>query len=66
MTSGELGEAFYSITFKVDNLDKAVEHLTRRGVALEHRSQTMAVTDPASSHGIRFGFSQLLLPNDPR
>jgi hypothetical protein len=60
------GNMPHAITFKVQDLDKAVSHLTKQGVRLEHRSESMAVSDPTDSLGTRFGFTAALTPNDPR
>ncbi|MGE0795117.1 MAG: VOC family protein [Acidimicrobiia bacterium] len=60
------GESLYAVTFKVADLASAEEHLHRKGVGLAHADGTTLLTDPASSHGVVFGFTTWSIPNDPR
>jgi hypothetical protein len=54
------------VTFKVKDLDRAVDHLAGVGVGLETRSDDLVVTDPGDCHGLRFGFTSSLIPGDSR
>jgi hypothetical protein len=59
-------DTYYSITWKVADLERAERHLQSRGVHIAMRSADTIVTDPATSLGIPWGFTSKLAPGDPR
>jgi catechol 2,3-dioxygenase-like lactoylglutathione lyase family enzyme len=59
-------DTYHSITWKVADLDRAESHLEAQGVRTTTRSAHGFVTDPATSLGIPWGFSDVLVPGDPR
>lgn len=59
-------DTYHAITWKVADLDRAEHHLTANGVRIAARSDDTFVTDPATSLGIPWGFSRVLIPGDPR
>jgi catechol 2,3-dioxygenase-like lactoylglutathione lyase family enzyme len=61
-----MGTTYHALTYEVADLDAAVTHLERCGVALELRTDELAITDPAGFHGLRYGFTAALHPGDPR
>jgi len=60
------GNTVHSLTFKVRDLRRAKAHLAELGLAFEHAEDGLAVTDPASTLGLRLGFCQSFHPRDPR
>jgi hypothetical protein len=60
------GNLQHCLTFKVRDLKRAVAHLEPEGTALETQRDDVVITNPASSHGRRFGFTESLVPGDPR
>jgi catechol 2,3-dioxygenase-like lactoylglutathione lyase family enzyme len=60
------GDCYHAITFKVADLDKVRRHLAAEGVALRNDTGTVVVTDPATSTGIPFGFTEAGIPGDDR
>ena len=61
-----VGNTAHNLIFQVRDLPRAVAHLKENGVSLETETAALAVTNPATSHGLRFGFVQHLHPRDPR
>jgi hypothetical protein len=59
-------DTYHSITWKVGDLARAEEHLQAQAVQIAKRSDDAFVTAPATSLGIPWGFSNVLVPNDPR
>lgn len=57
---------YHCLTYEVEDLEHAVGHLRELGVALETESEDLVVTDPAGFHGLRYGFTRALHPDDPR
>jgi hypothetical protein len=60
------GNTYHALNFKVRDLDRAVEHLRRIGVGIEIRAEGIITTDPKDCHGLRYGLTAELPPNDPR
>jgi hypothetical protein len=56
----------HSVTFKVADLLHARAQLCAVGVGLENDHPSMIFTDPADTHGLRFGFTASLVDGDPR
>jgi catechol 2,3-dioxygenase-like lactoylglutathione lyase family enzyme len=59
-------DTYHSITWKVADLDRAQSHLEAQGVGIRNRTAGGFVTDPETSLGIPWGFSEALVPGDPR
>lgn len=59
-------DTYTSLTWKVRDLDRVADHLVAAGVGFRAHTETMIVTDPASSLGVPWGFSTELCPGDPR
>ena len=55
-----------SLTFKVDDAPKAMEHLTSKGVDVTEGSPGHFWADPAHTFGTLIEFTDVDLPNDPR
>ena len=59
-------DTYYSLTWKVRDLDRVGNHLKAAGVGLQARSDTALVIDPADGLGVAWGFTCVLSPGDPR
>lgn len=59
-------DTYHSISWKVAELERAERHLEARGVSIRARSDDSIITDPTTSLGIPWGFSEVLPPGDPR
>lgn len=59
-------DTYHAISWKVKDLAKAAKHLEKCGVKLLYKSDSFIVTDPKTSIGIPWGFSQDQIPGDPR
>jgi hypothetical protein len=59
-------DTYHAITWKVSDLERAERHLRTQGVRIQMRSDDTIVTDPATSLGIPWGFTNRLRPGDPR
>jgi catechol 2,3-dioxygenase-like lactoylglutathione lyase family enzyme len=59
-------DCYHSITFKVADLDNTRRHLEAQGVALRADTGSMIVTDPKTSQGIPWGFTEEALVGDDR
>lgn len=59
-------DTYHSITWKVADLERAEKHLEAQGLRIRNRSAGGFVTDPTTSLGIPWGFSDALVPGDPR
>lgn len=59
-------DTYHSITWKVADLDRVVDHLTVNGIGIRTRTESTVITDPADSIGIPFGFTTVLTPGDDR
>jgi hypothetical protein len=59
-------DTYYSLTWKVRDLDRVVQHLETTAVRIETGSDATVVTDPADGLGIAWGFSTVLIEGDPR
>ncbi|MGV1768421.1 VOC family protein [Rhizobium rhizogenes] len=66
LAAPEPNDSYYSITWKVEDLDRVEHHLVAEGVGIQVRSNEMIVTDPDTSLGIPWGFTTSLQPGDPR
>jgi hypothetical protein len=60
------GDCYHSVTWQVEDLDRAAAHLESCGVRLRTRTESLIVTDPETSIGIPWGFTEELLEGDPR
>ncbi|WP_210251858.1 hypothetical protein [Agrobacterium tumefaciens] len=60
------GDSYYSMTWKVVDLDRVERHLVAENVGISMRDETTIVTDAQTSLGIPWGFTSTFLPNDPR
>jgi hypothetical protein len=59
-------DTYHAITWQVADLGRTERHLKAQGVGIQMRSDDTIVTDPTTSLGIPWGFSQALTPRDPR
>jgi len=59
-------DTYHAITWKVADLERAESHLLAQGVRIQMRSDDTVVTDPTTSLGIPWGFTNKLTPGDPR
>jgi hypothetical protein len=59
-------DTYHALTWKVADLDRAERHLAAEGVRIRARSPDTLITDPATSLGIPWGFTNKLMPGDPR
>jgi hypothetical protein len=59
-------DTYHAITWKVADLERAERHLQAQGVRIQVRSEDTLVTDPTTSLGIPWGFTNKLTPGDPR
>jgi len=59
-------DTYHAITWKVADLGRAERHLLAQGVRIQKRSDDTLITDPATSLGIPWGFTNSLKPGDPR
>jgi catechol 2,3-dioxygenase-like lactoylglutathione lyase family enzyme len=59
-------DTYSSLTWKVGDLDRVVDHLEASGVRLRAKSRSLVVTDPADTLGVPWGFTTALCPGDPR
>ena len=62
----KVGNTAHSLTFIVRDLERAAKYLRSKGLAFETESDHLIVTDPATSIGLRFGFTERFHPGDPR
>jgi hypothetical protein len=59
-------DTYYSLTWKVRDLDRVANHLRASGVGLQAHSDTALVINPADGLGVAWGFTSVLSPGDPR
>ncbi len=59
-------DTYHSITWKVTDLERVERHLSAQDVRIQTRSDDTLITDPATSLGIPWGFTNRLQPGDPR
>jgi hypothetical protein len=59
-------DTYSSLTWKVGDLDRVVDHLEASGVRLRAKTKNLVVTDPVDSLGVPWGFTTALCPGDPR
>jgi hypothetical protein len=59
-------DTYHTLNWKVVDLDRVAEHLSRCRVGLRTRTEDLIVTDPADSLGIPWMFRTVGVPNDPR
>jgi catechol 2,3-dioxygenase-like lactoylglutathione lyase family enzyme len=59
-------DTYYSLTWKVRDLDRAGNHLRVAGAGLQAHSDTALVINPADGLGVAWGFTSVLSPGDPR
>jgi hypothetical protein len=50
----------------VADLDQAASHLQALGLTFETRTDELIVVDPRHARGLRYGFTHLIAPGDPR
>jgi hypothetical protein len=62
----KVGNTVHSVTFTIRDLNRGKKYLASKGLAFEMGDDRLAVTDPRSSLGLRFGFSESFHPGDPR
>jgi hypothetical protein len=63
---GRSGNIVHSLTFKVRDIGRLRTHLNTLDIRVEQEKEGMLVTDPSSSLGLPFGFTQNYHPADPR
>jgi hypothetical protein len=59
-------DTYYSLTWKVRDLDGVAQRLETAGVGIHTRTDSTIVTNPADGLGVSWGFSTVLSPGDPR
>lgn len=59
-------DTYYSITFKVPDVEKVAAHLTAQGVKHDRHHATGILTDPETSLGVAWGFTAETIPGDTR
>lgn len=59
-------DAYHSITWKVADLERAEHHLESQAIRIARRTAKALLTDPPTSLDIPWGFSDALIPGDPR
>jgi hypothetical protein len=59
-------DKYYSMVWKVADLDQVARHLTEVGVKIAARTDDSLVTDPATSFQVPWGFTTTSVPGDPR
>ena len=59
-------DTYHAVTWKVADLERARRHLEGQGVRIQMRSDDTIVTDPATSLGIPWGFTDKWMPGDQR
>jgi catechol 2,3-dioxygenase-like lactoylglutathione lyase family enzyme len=59
-------DTYHAITWKVADLARAEAHLESHGVRISRRTGDGLVTDSSTSLGIPWGFTESLVPGDPR
>ena len=62
----EPNDAYYSITWKVADLQRTAQHLEAQAVPIAKRSSDTIVVDPEGGLGIPWGFTTTAPPGDPR
>lgn len=60
------GGRFYALTLQVPDVEEAAARLAERGIGAMERRGHHLVADPATTHGVRFEFTDADLPGDPR
>lgn len=59
-------DTYHAITWKVADLGRVERHLQSQGVKVARRTDSVLITDPATSLGVPWGFTTRLVPGDPR
>jgi hypothetical protein len=59
-------DTYYSLTWKVRDLDRVGHHLRASRVGIQAHSDTALVVNPADGLGVAWGFTSVLSPGDPR
>jgi catechol 2,3-dioxygenase-like lactoylglutathione lyase family enzyme len=59
------GEGIFAVTFKIRNLERAADHLSKNNVRFERSDSSLAI-NPADALGMVLRFTEQALPNDPR
>jgi hypothetical protein len=59
-------DTYYSLTWKVRNLDQVADHLKSAGVGFQAHTDNTIVTNPEDGLGVAWGFSTKLSPGDTR
>jgi catechol 2,3-dioxygenase-like lactoylglutathione lyase family enzyme len=59
-------DTYHTITWKVADLARVERHLDNEGVRLRLRTDNAIVTEPATSLGVPWVFTNTLTPGDPR
>jgi catechol 2,3-dioxygenase-like lactoylglutathione lyase family enzyme len=60
------GEGIYSVTFKTRDVKRAAEHLRSKGQQLEADGADSFIINRDNAFGMVLGFTERVLPNDPR
>ena len=59
-------DTYHTITWKVADLDKVVDHLGRQGIGIRRRTDDAIVVEPEKALGVPWVFTTVLTPGDPR
>jgi len=56
----------FSVSLQVEDLGAAARYLTSKGIAALIEDSESFVSDPATTHGVHWGFTTAVIPNDTR
>jgi len=59
-------DTYFSLTWLVQDLERAASHLESAGVRIAQRTRECVVADPDTALGIPWGFTTSCVPGDPR
>lgn len=59
-------DKYYSMTWKVADLDQVARHLDKAGVTIQSRTDDTIIADPATAFQVPWGFTTKSVPGDPR
>jgi hypothetical protein len=59
-------DQYYSMTWKVVDLDQVARHLDQAGVKIQSRTDDTIIADPATAFQVPWGFTTKSVPGDPR
>lgn len=60
------GDKYYSMTWKVVDLDRVANHLEKTGVQIQSRTDDTIIAEPATCFQLPWGFTTRSVPGDPR